>query len=81
MTNPLVQEIAKWMFKAYIGWSICADLIIVGGIVYLIFFWWGRIRIDWRGIEKWRIVRVIPLSVKTINANDNFAYEDYALAA
>ena len=37
-TNPLVQTVAKWMFKAYIGWSICADLIIVGGIVYLIFF-------------------------------------------
>ncbi|SVC73975.1 uncharacterized protein METZ01_LOCUS326829 [marine metagenome] len=27
-----------YMFKAYIGWSICADLIIIGGIFYLIFF-------------------------------------------
>jgi len=28
----------SYMFKAYIGWSICADFIIIGGIVYLIFF-------------------------------------------
>ena len=30
--------VLAYMFKAYIGWSICADLLIIGGIVYLIFF-------------------------------------------
>jgi len=29
---------AKWMFKAYIIWSICADLFLIAGIVWLIFF-------------------------------------------
>ena len=38
MKNPLVQKIAKWMFKGYIAWSICADVIVISGIVYLIFF-------------------------------------------
>ena len=38
MKNPLVQKIAKWMFKGYIAWSICADVIVVSGIIYLIFF-------------------------------------------
>ena len=38
MKNPLVQTISKWMFRAYIVWSICADIIVIGGIIYLIFF-------------------------------------------
>jgi hypothetical protein len=28
----------KWMLKAYIVWSICADIFLLSGIVYLIFF-------------------------------------------
>ena len=28
--------ITKWLFRAYIAWSICADIIILGGIVYLL---------------------------------------------
>ena len=35
MKNPLVQKVSKWMFKAYIAWSICADIIVIGGILYL----------------------------------------------
>ena len=31
------KEISKWAFRAYIAWSICADLIILGGILYLLF--------------------------------------------
>ena len=27
-----------YMFRVYIGWSICADVLIIGGIIYLIFF-------------------------------------------
>jgi len=38
------------MFKAYVVWSICADIFLLGGIAYLIFFWWGRNRIDWQCI-------------------------------
>lgn len=33
-----VRKIFDYMFKAYIVWSICADFIIIGGIIYLIFF-------------------------------------------
>ncbi len=43
MKNPLVQTISKWMFRAYIAWSICADIIVIGGIIYLIFFQGGEI--------------------------------------
>ena len=38
MKNPLVQLIGKWLFRAYVLWSICADIIVICGIVYLIFF-------------------------------------------
>jgi len=34
----LAKEAAKWMFKAYVVWSICADIFLLGGIAYLIFF-------------------------------------------
>ena len=30
------RRVVSYMFKAYIAWSICADIIIVAGIVYLI---------------------------------------------
>ena len=31
--TPVVKEAVKWMFKAYIVWSVCADIILIGGIV------------------------------------------------
>ncbi len=36
--NPLIKEVGRLMFKGYVAWSICADVILVSGIVYLIFF-------------------------------------------
>ena len=36
MKNPLVREAGKWMFRGYIVWSICADLSLIGGLVYLV---------------------------------------------
>jgi len=38
LNNQTIKKILSYMFKAYIGWSICADLIIISGIIYLIFF-------------------------------------------
>jgi len=35
---PRLKKVVKLMFKAYIAWSIVADITIIGGIVYLIFF-------------------------------------------
>jgi hypothetical protein len=37
LPDPAKKALA-YMFKIYIGWSICADLLIISGIVYLIFF-------------------------------------------
>ena len=34
----LVKEAVKWMLKAYVVWSICVDIFLLGGIAYLIFF-------------------------------------------
>ena len=34
--TPIVKEAVKWMFKAYIVWSVCADIILIGGIVLLL---------------------------------------------
>ncbi len=39
MKNPLVRKVSKWMLRAYILWSICADITLLGGIIYLVF--WG----------------------------------------
>ena len=36
--EPLVREVSKWMLSAYILWSICADIALLSGILYLIFF-------------------------------------------
>ena len=36
MKNPLVKFLGKWMFRAYIVWSICADIVLLSGILYLI---------------------------------------------
>ena len=30
-------SITKWAFRLYIAWSVIADIIVVGGIVYLLF--------------------------------------------
>lgn len=31
------KKITKLLFKAYLVYSICADLIVIAGIIYLIF--------------------------------------------
>ena len=38
LKTPLVREAGRWMLKAYMVWSICADLFLIGGIIYLVFF-------------------------------------------
>ena len=30
-------KVITWLFRAYIAWSICADMIILGGVIYLLF--------------------------------------------
>ena len=34
--SPIVKEAVKWMFKAYVVWSVWADIILIGGIVLLL---------------------------------------------
>lgn len=41
MKNPLVRKVSKWMLRAYILWSICADITLLSGIIYLVF--WDQI--------------------------------------
>ena len=36
--NKVLEEIGKWMLKGYIVWSIGADIVVLSGVVYLIFF-------------------------------------------
>ena len=36
MKNPIVKETSKWILKVYIMWSICADLFLLGGFLYLV---------------------------------------------
>ena len=36
LREPSIQALLKYMFKAYIAWSVIADIIILGGILYLI---------------------------------------------
>ena len=36
MKNPLVLTISQYLFKAYIVWSICADLVLIVGIIALL---------------------------------------------
>jgi len=38
LMNRKIKILLNYMLKIYIGWSVCADCIIIGGIVYLIFF-------------------------------------------
>jgi len=38
MKTPLVSEVRKWVFRAYIVWSICADIALLSGLIYLIVF-------------------------------------------
>jgi len=35
MKKP-IKETGKWIFKGYIVWSICADLFLLWGFLYLI---------------------------------------------
>ena len=39
----LAKEAVKWMFKAYVVWSICADIILIGGVVLLLL---GDVKIE-----------------------------------
>ena len=36
-TQNLVKAMAPWAFKAYIVWSICADIIAVSAIFWYVF--------------------------------------------
>jgi len=36
MKNPLVKKVSLVMFKLYILWSICADLLLIAGIIALL---------------------------------------------
>jgi hypothetical protein len=36
MKNPFVKKIGKYLFRAYIIWSICADLVLIGGVMTLL---------------------------------------------
>ena len=36
MKNPLVKKISVVMFKVYILWSICADILLISGIIALL---------------------------------------------
>jgi len=35
MKKPIVKEAGKWVLRGYIIWSICADLSLLGGLLYL----------------------------------------------
>jgi hypothetical protein len=37
MTQRVLKIIGPWAFRAYIAWSICADLILITGVVW--YFW------------------------------------------
>ncbi len=37
MKNPIVRKVSVVMFRAYIAWSICADIILIAGMVALLF--------------------------------------------
>ena len=36
MKNPLVKKISVVMFKLYILWRICADILLISGIIALL---------------------------------------------
>ena len=36
MKNPLVKKISVFMFKIYLIWSVCADVILITGIIALL---------------------------------------------
>jgi len=37
MKSPIVKNISTYMFRLYIAWSICADIILITGIIVLLF--------------------------------------------
>ena len=36
MFQKYSKPITKWAFRAYVVWSICADIIVLSGVVYLL---------------------------------------------
>ena len=36
MLKKYSKSITKWAFRAYIVWSVCADIIVLSGVVYLL---------------------------------------------
>ena len=38
MKSRLLKDASKWGFRLYIVWSICADIALISGIIYLVFF-------------------------------------------
>jgi len=37
MVGDYSKVLTKWLFRAYVVWSICADIIILGGVLYFLF--------------------------------------------
>jgi hypothetical protein len=38
MKSLRIQTVSKWMLRAYIVWSVCADITLLAGIIYLVFY-------------------------------------------
>jgi hypothetical protein len=36
MKNPLVKKISAAMFRLYIAWSVCADVVLITGVIALL---------------------------------------------
>jgi len=32
-----LKSVTKWAFRAYIVWSVCVDILVLSGVVYLLF--------------------------------------------
>jgi len=33
---PVVKKTVKWMFRVYIAWSVCADIVLITGVLMLL---------------------------------------------
>ncbi len=31
-----MNPVKKWMLRAYLAWSVCADITLIGGVIWLI---------------------------------------------
>ena len=40
MKAPSAKQAGKVLFKAYIVWSVCADIALIGGVFFLL---WGTV--------------------------------------